>query len=82
MLLVFQMFFPTPVVSRIESIGGGWAGGGWGEAGAGGKPKAGQSNHSDPKSSAVPSVCGTNCYNAQRRPRLARGAAWYPMQSY
>ena len=30
--------------------------------GAGGKPKAVQSNHSDSKSSAVPSVCGTNCY--------------------
>ena len=30
MLLVFQMFFPTPVLSRIESIGGGWVGGGGG----------------------------------------------------
>ena len=29
-----------PVISRIESIGGGWAGGGWGKAGEGGKPKA------------------------------------------
>ena len=63
MLLVFQTFFSVPVISRIESIGGGWAGGGrgWagggreggGWAGAGGKPKAGQS-------SAVPSACGTN----------------------
>ena len=61
MLLVFQMFFPTPVISQIESIGGGWAGGGWGEAGAGGKLKAGQTNHLYAKSSAVPSVCGTNC---------------------
>ena len=40
MLLVFQIFFPTPIISRIESIGGGQAGGGWGEAGAVGKPKA------------------------------------------
>ena len=32
-----------PVISRIESIGGGWVGGraGGGEAGEGGKPKAG-----------------------------------------
>ena len=79
MLLVFQMFFQTPVISRIEFIGGGRAGGrGWGEAGRVGS----QSNHSDSKSSGVPSVCGTNCYNAQRRPRLVRGAAWYPVQSY
>ena len=33
-----------PVISRIDSIGGGWVGGregGGGEAGEGGKPKAG-----------------------------------------
>ena len=41
MLLVFQMVFSVPVISRIESIGGGRAEGGWGEAGEGGKPKAG-----------------------------------------
>ena len=35
MLLVFQTVFSVPVISRIESIGGG------GEAGEGGKPKAG-----------------------------------------
>ena len=35
----FRRFFSVPVISRIESIGGRWAGGGWGEAGAGGKPK-------------------------------------------
>ena len=40
MLLVFQTFFSVPVISRIESIGGGRAGGS-GEARAGGKPKAG-----------------------------------------
>ena len=60
MLLVFQMFFPTPVISRIESIGGGWdgvgGGGGGGEVGVGGKPKTGKSNHSDSKSSVVPSA--------------------------
>ena len=33
---------------------------GWGEAGVGREPKAGLSNHSDSKSSAVPSVCDTN----------------------
>ena len=37
MLLVFQTVVSVPVISRIESIGGG---GGWGEAGAGGKLKA------------------------------------------
>ena len=30
-----------PVISRIESIGGGQAKGGWGEVGEGGKLKAG-----------------------------------------
>ena len=30
MLLVFWMVFSVPVISRIESIGGGRAGGGWG----------------------------------------------------
>ena len=39
MLLVFQMFFPTPVISRIEFIGGGRVGGGGGRAV--GKPKVG-----------------------------------------
>ena len=38
MLLVF---WTVPVISRIESIGGGRMGGGWGEAGEGGKLKAG-----------------------------------------
>ena len=41
MLLVFQKVFSVPVISWIESIGGGRAGGGWGEAGVGGKLKAG-----------------------------------------
>ena len=49
MLLVFQMVFSAPVISQIESIGGGQVGGGWsgwwGRAGwavgAGGEPKAG-----------------------------------------
>ena len=39
---------------------GGWVGGrgvgGWGEAGVGGKPKAGQSKHSNTNGSAVPSA--------------------------
>ena len=30
MLLVFWIFFSVPVISRIESIGGGLAGWGWG----------------------------------------------------
>ena len=29
MLLVFEIVFSAPVISRIESIGGGRAGGGW-----------------------------------------------------
>ena len=33
MLLVFQMVFSVPVISRIESIGGGQAEGGWGKQG-------------------------------------------------
>ena len=41
MLLFFRRFFSVPVISRIDSIGGGRAGGGWGEAGEGGKPNAG-----------------------------------------
>ena len=55
---------------------------GGGEAGVGGKPKAGQSNHLDSSSSAVPSVWDQNWYNPQGGPRLPLGAAWYPMQSY
>ena len=38
--------------------------------GAGGELKAGQSTHSNSKSSAVPSVSDMNCYNPQGRPRL------------
>ena len=38
MLLVFWIVFSVPVISQIESIGGGRAGGGGGE---GGRPKAG-----------------------------------------
>ena len=30
MLLVFWIVFLVPVISRIESIGGGWVGGKWG----------------------------------------------------
>ena len=41
MLLAFEMVFSVPVISQIESIGGGRAGGGWGEARVGEKPKAG-----------------------------------------
>ena len=37
MLLVFQIVFSAPVISQIESIGGGRVGGG----GVGGEPKAG-----------------------------------------
>ena len=29
-LLVFQIVFSAPVISRIESIGGGWVGEKWG----------------------------------------------------
>ena len=32
MLLVFLIVFSAPVISQIESIGGGVGGGGWGEA--------------------------------------------------
>ena len=61
-------FFSASVLSRIDSIGGG-RGVGW-AVGAGGEPKAGQSTHSDSKSSAVPSVSDVNWYNPQVRPRL------------
>ena len=40
------------------------------EGGWGGEPKAGQSTHSDSKSSAVASVSDLNWYNPQGRPRL------------
>ena len=49
-------------------MGGGWPGGRG--VGAGGEPKAGQSTHSDPKGSGVPSVSGMNGYNPPGRPRL------------
>ena len=42
MLQVSKMVFSVPVISQIESKGGGRAGGGWGEAGVGGKPKVGK----------------------------------------
>ena len=38
MLLVFQIVFSAPVISRVESIGGGRVGGG---GVGGGEPKAG-----------------------------------------
>ena len=59
MLLLFWIVFSVPVLSLIESIGGGQVGGGWEEVGVGGKPKAGQSKYSDSKDSAVPLVCDT-----------------------
>ena len=41
MLLVFHMFFPTPVISRIGSIGmGGWEGGRRGRVGSRRRAKA------------------------------------------
>ena len=49
MLLVLKLYFSVPVISWIESIGGG-----------SGEPKVGQSIHSDPKTSAVASVCDIN----------------------
>ena len=46
MLLAFQIVFSVPVISRIDSIGGGRLGGGWAGkvgwvVGASGEPKAG-----------------------------------------
>ena len=41
MLLVFQTFFSVPVISRIDSIGGGRAGGGWGGGGGGWEAEGG-----------------------------------------
>ena len=50
MLLVFEMVFSVPAISRIESVGCLRA------RGVGGKLKVGYSNHLGSKSSAVPSV--------------------------
>ena len=36
LLLAFRLVFSAPVISRIESIGGGWVGGGMWVVGAGG----------------------------------------------
>ena len=55
--MVFQTVFVISCNIMDRGLGGGWGKAG---AGAGGKPKAGLSNHSDSKRSAVPSVCGTN----------------------
>ena len=41
MLLVFWMVFSVPVISRIKSIGGGWAGRGWGGGGGGWEAEGG-----------------------------------------
>ena len=46
-----------------------WEGGG-GEAGVGGKPKAGQSKHSNTNGSAVPSVGDPDWHNSLGRPGL------------
>ena len=74
--------FSVPIISRIESIGGGQPVGGWREEVVGGKVKAGQRNHSDSSSSAVPLVWSLNWYNPQGGPRLPLGAVLYPIQSY
>ena len=57
MLLVFEIVFSIPEISRIASIGGGRVGGGWG--GQWGQV-ASQSTHLDSKSSAVPSKSDMN----------------------
>ena len=41
MLLVFWIVFSVPVISRIDSIGGGRAGGGWGGGGGGWEAEGG-----------------------------------------
>ena len=53
-----------------------------GKAGAGGKPKAGQSKHSDTNGSAVPPVGDPDRYNPLGRPGLPLESVWHPMQSY
>ena len=53
-----------------------------GEAGAGGKRKAGQSNHLDSSSSAVPLSMGSELVQSTGWAKTAGiGAAWYPISA-
>ena len=78
MLPVFQIVFSVPVISRIESLGGGRMGGGGGrwEAEGGLKQPFRLKQH----------CCGFSMgpeqSNPEGVPRLLLGEDWHPMQSY
>ena len=61
MLLVFQVVFSAPVISRIESIGGGRLGGGWGGRwGRVGSRRQGKAPIRTQRAVVVPSVSDMN----------------------
>ena len=83
MLLVFQMFFPTPVISRIKFIGIGRVGGWWGEAGQVGSQRWAKATIQTQRAVLYfQSVAQTVTMHKGGQDCMARGAAWYPMQSY
>ena len=59
----------------MKFIGGGWAGGG----GVGGKPKAGNTIHSEANSSIVSSVEHRKCHSQPGRRRRLLAAVWHTM---
>ena len=59
-------------------MGGGWGGVGW-VLEVGGKPKAGNTIHSEANSSIVSSVEHRNCHSQPGRRRRSLAAVWHTM---
>ena len=68
-----QVFEVASIITRIESIQGGWVGGG----GVGGGGELSNRN-----GSAVPSVGDPDWYNSNGEPGLPSESVWHPMPSY
>ena len=71
--MVLRWFLSTAVISRMKFIGGGRAGWVLG-VGVGGKPKAGNTIHSEANSSIVSSVEHRKCHSQPGRRRQSLAA--------
>ena len=66
----------------MKFIGGGQAVGGWWMLGVGGKPKAGNTIHSEANSSIVSSVEHRKCHSQPGRLRRSLATVWHTMWPY
>ena len=81
MLLVFWMVFSAPVISRIESIGGGQVGGGGGRQG-GWETEGGLKHPFGLKEQCCTFSMGYKLIRSTREAKTAIRGSLVPMQSY